>query len=160
MKYIIDIREEQEFLQKRHLSKSEDLQIINIPARAIFANKEWILEKAKDSQVYILCRSGNRSQKIKDLYFKNEPNIISVEGGLGSIPFQNEIEIIEGKGGYGLQQYMQLVFALVISGIIFSIYKEVPKFYLIIGLGFFLVFILYQVFSNSCILSKIIPYSG
>ena len=159
MIYIIDLREEQEILQERIVSKNDDYVIIAIPSRYIFANVEFIEKISRDSKVYLLCRSGNRSSSIKNKYFKNIENIISVDGGLKSLErFGDNIEILEGSGGFGMQQYMQIVFVFVMIGLLLAIFMDVKKLYLLIGLVFFIGFIFYQIFSNSCILSKIIPY--
>lgn len=158
MIYLIDLREEQELTKSRIISKDENLTIISIPQRYIFANKEFIDNISKDSKVYLLCRSGNRSGNIKNKYFKNNDNVISIEGGLKSLEqFGDKIELVYGKGGFGMQQYMQIVFAFVIIGTIIAIFMNVKKLYLMIGLGLFVAFILYQIFSNSCILSKFVP---
>lgn len=155
MKYLIDIRDEHELLDVRFVSNNIELFIVNIPGRVIFANKEWIEKKSEESQIFILCRTGNRSSKIKNKYFKNNNNISSI--GLDSLK-EFDIITIKGKGGFGIQQYIQLIFSIIILGIIISIYLNVPKLYLLIGLLVFLIFIIYQVFSKSCLMSKVIPF--
>jgi len=59
-----------------------------------------------------------------------------------------------------MQQYMQFVFTFILALTITAIYYNLPKYYLISALTLFIVFILYQVFANSCLLSKIIPYKS
>ncbi len=157
MIYIIDLREEHELKEIRYISLDPNIAIICSPARTIFANKEIIKEINKNDKVYLMCRSGNRSGKIKELYFKDDNNIISLENGLNDIERFN-IDTIKEGGGYGMQQYMQFIFACIIIITIIGIYKDISKKYLIGGLLLFIIFILYQIFSKSCILSKIIPY--
>lgn len=161
MIYIIDLREEHELSQKRIISNNEDSIVLSIPSRYIFANKEYIDNISRNAKVYLLCRTGNRSGGIKAKYFKNNENIISVDGGLKSLDqFGDRIEIIKGNGGFGIQQYMQIVFTIIIIITIIALYYNIDRIYILVGLISFLAFILYQIFSNSCILSKMIPYKN
>jgi len=161
MIYFIDLREEQELTQSRIIPKNDEITVLSIPSRYIFANKKYIEKISKDSSVYLLCRSGNRSSQIKNKYFPNNNNVISIDGGIKSLnQFNDKIEILKGNGGYGMQQYMQFVFTFILALTITAIYYNLPKYYLISALTLFIVFILYQVFANSCLLSKIIPYKS
>jgi len=159
MIYIIDLREENELGKSRIISRNNNVTVISIPSRHIFANKEFIINLSNQGKVYLLCRSGNRSLQIKNKYFKNNENITSIDNGLKALDqFGDNIEIIKGSSGLGMQQYMQIVFAFIIIGTIIAIFMNVKKIYVLIALTLFLLFILYQIFSSSCILSKIIPY--
>ena len=159
MIYIIDLREENELGKSRIISRNNNVTVISIPSRHIFANKEFITNLSNQGKVYLLCRSGNRSLQIKNKYFKNNENITSIDNGLKALDqFGDNIEIIKGSSGLGMQQYMQIVFAFIIIGTIIAIFMNVKKIYVLIALTLFLLFILYQIFSSSCILSKIIPY--
>jgi len=159
MIYIIDLREENELGKSRIKSRNNNVTVISIPSRHIFANKEFITNLSNQGKVYLLCRSGNRSLQIKNKYFKNNENITSIDNGLKALEqFGDNIEIIKGSSGLGMQQYMQIVFAFIIIGTIIAIFMNVKKIYVLIALTLFLLFILYQIFSSSCILSKIIPY--
>jgi len=159
MIYIIDLREENELGKSRIISRNNNVTVISIPSRHIFANKEFITNLSNQGKVYLLCRSGNRSLQIKNKYFKNNENITSIDNGLKALEqFGDNIEIIKGSSGLGMQQYMQIVFAFIIIGTIIAIFMNVKKIYVLIALTLFLLFILYQIFSSSCILSKIIPY--
>ena len=159
MIYIIDLREENELGKSRIISRNNNVTVISIPSRHIFANKEFITNLSNQGKVYLLCRSGNRSLQLKNKYFKNNENITSIDNGLKALEqFGDNIEIIKGSSGLGMQQYMQIVFAFIIIGTIIAIFMNVKKIYVLIALTLFLLFILYQIFSSSCILSKIIPY--
>lgn len=159
MIYIIDLREENELGKSRIISRNNNVTVISIPSRHIFANKEFITNLSNQGKVYLLCRSGNRSLQIKNKYFKNNENITSIDNGLKALDqFGDNIEIIKGSSGLGMQQYMQIVFAFIIIGTIIAIFMNVKKIYVLIALTLVLLFILYQIFSSSCILSKIIPY--
>jgi len=156
MKYIIDIREENELLHTRFISKSNHLTILCIPMRVIFANKEFIQDKSINHKIYILCRSGRRSDNIKKIFFNDNDNIISLEGGLKSMDkFSNDIETIKGKGGFGLMQYIQTMFAFIILSIIISFYYNIDKKILLSILILFLFFIIYQIITQSCIIISI-----
>ena len=76
MIYIIDLREENELGKSRIISRNNNVTVISIPSRHIFANKEFIINLSNQGKVYLLCRSGNRSLQIKNKYFKNNKNIL------------------------------------------------------------------------------------
>ena len=159
-KIIIDIRDESELLEKKLSSTDKDIIIFNIPMRNIFFNKETIKKLSENNKVYILCRSGNRSQKVKDLYFKKNKNIISIARGINNLNENKEFKNIiinSGNGGFGIQQYMQLIFVIILFIIILLLYANIGNNYIIYFSIFVLIFILYQLVSKSCIISKIVP---
>ena len=156
---IIDIREEFELLETQIKSKDETLLVMNIPMRAIFANKAWISNVSKFIPIYLMCRSGNRSGKIKNKYFKNNNNVKSVDGGLKTNLFKNKIQIVKGKGGIGLQQYIQLAFVCMMSIILLLLYLDIDKKYVMGLIAAFVLFITYQVYTKGCLISSLIPLS-
>lgn len=76
MKYMfIDIRKSDEVYKKR-IQESDNYKIYNIPMNMIQFNKELIIKHLKwVDEIYIICRSGSRSQFIKNKYFSNIQNI-------------------------------------------------------------------------------------
>ena len=103
MIYFIDLREEQELTQSRIIPKNDEITVLSIPSRYIFANKEYIEKISKDSSVYLLCRSGNRSSQIKNKYFSNNNNVISIDGGIKSLhPWRFKMPILNNKNIQGL----------------------------------------------------------
>lgn len=159
-KIIIDIREESELLEKNLSTEDKNILIFNIPMRHIIFNKDTIKKLSENNKVYVMCKSGNRSQKVKDLYFKKNKNIISLDGGINNIKENKEfdkIRINSGNGGNGLLQYMQLVFVIIMSIMIVLLYARIDPKYIMYFSIFVLIFILYQLLSKSCIMSKIIP---
>jgi len=159
MIYIIDLREEQELSHVRFISKDRNIQIISIPARYIFANQQFINEISKKSKVLLLCKKGIRSCKVKNMYFRNNPNIQSIDGGLSSIGrFSNKIEAIRGNGGFGMEQYILQIYSFVIVGLILAIYFNVNKIYILIVLAFILGITIHLTFFNSIMLTKKVPY--
>ena len=115
---VIDLRGEHE-LKEKYL-ESVNADIINIPMRNIQFNKAYIRNLAKDHKVYLVCKSGNRSSKVKSKHFPNITNVISYDGGVNNMKL-DDLKVVEsGKFGMGMQQYMQIMFAmiLVISSVI------------------------------------------
>ena len=113
----IDVRDEHELLDSRIVAPNEETLIINIPSRNIFANVQWIkATAAKGTKITLICRSANRSQKVKTLYFAQDDNIVSLDGGIKN-PM---VKLEHHTGGLGLQQILQLVFATILTGILRS----------------------------------------
>jgi len=161
MIYIIDLREEQELAQLRIISKDENVNVITIPARYIFANVEFINKISKKNKVYLLCKRGIRSCKIKSQYFPNNPNVQSISEGLGSLDkLKNQVEIIRGDGGYGMEQHLLLIFAIVLVSLMLAIYMDINKLYILAMIGLIFGVTIYLTFYNSIILSKKIPYKN
>lgn len=158
---IIDIREEFELLESHIEPITNSILVINIPTRAIFANKKWI----KDSNVpiHIICKSGNRSNNVKNTYFKDNKNVKSVNGGIKKLEenpfFKNKVKIVKGKAGLGLQQYLQLVFICLLSIILLLLYLGVDKKNIMIFISMCILFIGYQVYTQGCWLSSFLPLS-
>lgn len=160
---LIDIREEFELLEKSILSLDQSLLVMNIPSRAIFANLEWINNISNLNKIYLVCRSGNRTQNIKDKYFANNKNVKSITGGIqkigGNPLFKNKIKIMKGKGGLGIQQYIQLAFVCMLSIVLILLYFGIDKKYVMIMIMGFILFILYQIYSKGCLISSLVPLS-
>jgi rhodanese-related sulfurtransferase len=152
----IDIRDEHELLDTRIVAPNEETLIINIPSRNIFANVNWIKATAtKGTKITLICRSANRSQTVKTLYFAQDDNIVSLDGGI-----KNPLVKLEHHGGgLGLQQIIQLVFATILTGIfVGSFFMEVKQLrFFIVGIIFF---IIYQVLSKSCLMGKYVPLAS
>lgn len=108
-KIYVDIRVEHELLEKYMISVNENILVLSIPMRIIFANLEWM--NNQHVPIIIVCRTGHRSRIVKETYFSNNQDISSLEGGINGLGdnLADEIKIVYGKGGYGLQQYIQLI---------------------------------------------------
>ena len=142
-------------LEKYIVSTNEKVFVVSIPMRVIFANFEWIQRQKCD--VVIICRSGNRSQHIKNEYFSNNTNVIVLNGGINEMDTKipDNLKIVHELGGFGQQQYLQLMFAVILTLVLLlSIFPGVYTKYIIIG---FIGMILYQVFGKKCYLASIIP---
>ena len=64
-----------------------------------------------------------------------------------------------GKGGLGMQQYMQLAFSamLVLCGVL--VYMNVSKNIVLVCISVMIIFVVGQTYTQSCLLGKIIPKS-
>jgi len=161
---IIDIREEFELLEKQIRSDDPSIWVLNIPMRSIFSNKIWITNMANMHSVYIMCRSGNRSSTVKSKYFADQPNVISLDGGIKKIEsgdlFNKKIRIVQNTQSMayiGIQQYMQIIFATILLIILILLYSGVDTKYVISLISVFVLFILLQLYTKSCYMSSFFP---
>lgn len=170
--YIIDIREEHEILEERIISTSTTTSTIVscIPMKFIKWNQSLInhlTNNNKDTIIYIICRSSNRSNTIKNKYFKENSNVISIEGGVQGLKQNQElqqqlevqVQINTDKNifqTFSIQQYMQMLFAILLSITLILLVLQVKPMYIIYWLMSIILFIIYQLVTKSCILSQII----
>ena len=161
---IIDIREEHEVMTERVEARGNpDIQIVNIPMRHIAYNVDWINKMSAKMPVHIICASGNRSGKVKDKYFASNQGIKSFDGGVnllksGKAGQVSGLTVVPGgQGKFGMNQYMQMMFAailLVIAGVVYMVADKRVSLGVIATI---VAFIGFQLFSKSCLLSKLIP---
>ena len=154
----IDIRDEHEVAENQIISpNNSDVLVMNIPSRNIFANVEWIDRiTQKGVKITLICRSGSRSKKVKDLYFSNNDNITSLDNGIANPNIKLKPINTKSNLGLGIQQILQLVFTTILLFIL------IISFYTQIGvvrytLAVIIMFILYQVISKSCLIGKYVP---
>lgn len=95
MNYIIDIREESELKAKRLLSKNPDIRVINIPTSIIKEQVSFINELSKKGKVYLGCRRGIRSNKIKNELFPQNENVISIDAIDNAPKLFNNVYLIQ-----------------------------------------------------------------
>jgi hypothetical protein len=76
MKYLfIDIRKSDEVYAK-HFDQSQEYSFYNIPMNMIRFNAQTIINHLEYfNEIYIVCQSANRSQFIKNKYFKDHERI-------------------------------------------------------------------------------------
>jgi hypothetical protein len=154
---LIDIRNDTECMEKYLISNNKLISIYNIPMNHIAFNKKWIVELSNDAYVYIICKSGNRSDQVKNMYFRDIQNIISLEGGISNIKIFDGIAIIVDRGGFGKMQYVQFSFLAILLTISVLIYQHYSRIDMLIILSLIILFILYQILSKTCYIEKIIP---
>ena len=82
---IIDIRTPEEILNKRLISYSESTLLLFIPVSHIKFNVESLIKLSKRIPIYIICKKAKRSTMIKNKFFANHPNIISINGGINQL---------------------------------------------------------------------------
>lgn len=154
----IDIRDEHEVAENQIISpNNSDVLVMNIPSRNIFANVEWIDRiTQKGVKITLICRSGSRSKKVKDLYFSNNDNITSLDNGIANPNIKLKPINTKSNLGLGLQQILQLVFTTILLFIlIISFYTQIDV--VRYTLAVIIMFILYQVISKSCLIGKYVP---
>ena len=147
---VIDIREEHELKEKQLVSDS--LQIINIPMRNVIFNVDYINKLSETDQIYLVCRSANRSKLVKERHFKDNENVI-----YGKLEDIKEASIEKGKYTIkcGMQQYMQIMFLFIlIAGLVINIF--IGKFVFSIFSLLAIIMIIYQLASKSCFLGKML----
>ena len=112
---------------------------------------------ADNGKVYLMCKSGTRANKVKNKYFSNNDNVVTLEGGITKIKnneFKDDVkEISSGKkSNLGMQQYMQIMFMFImIIAFVLIIYDQR---YAMLYVMIVIVMILYQLFTKSCVLGK------
>jgi len=154
---LIDIRNDSECMEKYLISNNKLISIYNIPMNNIAFNKKWILELSNDAFVYIVCKSGNRSEKVKNTYFRDIQNIISLEGGISNIKIFEGIAIIVDRGGLGKIQYLQFSFLVILLTIFLLIILHYSRIDMILILSLIILFVIYQLVTKTCYIEKIIP---
>ncbi len=154
---LIDIRNDSECMEKYLISNNKLISIYNIPMNNIAFNKKWILQLSSDAFVYIVCKSGNRSEKVKNTYFRDIQNIISLEGGISNIKIFEGIAIIVDRGGWGKMQYLQFSFLVILLTILLLIIQHYSRIDMILILSLIILFVIYQLVTKTCYIEKIIP---
>lgn len=161
---IVDLREETELLDVQLKSNTSAVDIVNIPTRSIFANLDFINKKANELEmVYLMCRSGCRSQKVKNKYFPSNPRVQLLEGGWKNPQvLQSSIKVINRSSISNMspQQYMQMVIVLFLVSAIAMNQFDVNKTYVSLYLGAMAAFILYQILTKDCLMTSMIPLSS
>ena len=84
--FVLDVRTEEEFFGP--LGHIDGAMLIPIDELSMRINE---LEEVKDKNIYVVCRSGNRSNIGKNILRENSFNAINVDGGmLAWKPLDNE----------------------------------------------------------------------
>jgi rhodanese-related sulfurtransferase len=157
----IDIRDEHEVAENQIVAPTNtgnnDILVMNIPSRNIFANVEWMERITKKGvKITLICRSASRSKKVKDLYFADNENITSLDKGIANPNIKLKIINTKTNLGLGLQQILQLVFTTILLFILISSFYTKIEF-IRYTIAVIIIFILYQVISKSCLIGKYVP---
>jgi hypothetical protein len=97
MIYIVDVREEKELEEKRLISKNSEIRIINIPESIIKTKVDYVNNLSKNGKVYLGCKKGIRSNKIKLELFNDNPNVQSIDIIDNAPILFKDIELITNK---------------------------------------------------------------
>lgn len=147
----LDIRNSDEIKKARLKNDS----VLYIPSNMIQFNLELIQQEMdKVEQVLIICESGNRSQKIKDKYFRKE-NKVSVAPkhikDLLSEENKEDLLVVTKSWSMNLTRKIQIISGcLIVFIFIISFFQRwVLWLYLVLGC-----FMLYVGLSGNCFLSS------
>ena len=163
----IDLREESELLDVQIVSNNPTVEVVNIPPRSIFANVDYITNLLnRYDKIYLICRTGRKSDVVKLQYFEGDNRIISYEGGWKKLEKEdnnsNGIEVHRRYSIFNLapQQYMQVVIVLfLISTIVLNSYYRLDRMYMSIYISVMALFIMYQVLTKDCLMTNMIGLS-
>jgi len=158
---ILDVREEDEIAEYYVNPVNDNLQMLYIPSRMIFANVPYLKKVARTEKIWIMCKSGRRAQKVKDKYFADVDSIKVIKGGIIGIEEEEGVErefyeIVKNGRKYSPQQVMQFVFAFMLIVLVF-IYWFYNRYFLIAA-GVIIGIVLVQAFTKFCLLGMIIPW--
>lgn len=126
----IDIRKSDEIYSNR-LENSDDYGLYFFPMNTIQFNREEIIEHLKYvDEIYLVCRSANRSQYVKDRYFSEYPRIKVSEAlqfsnlnhGLNEVVIGNQTLSLNVVGSnsfnlYSIMRIIQLMLGSLILGL-------------------------------------------
>lgn len=99
--------------------------ILYIPLEYIRFNVKAITKLSLTNIIYILCKSGKRSNAIKKIYFKDIININSLRGGISTLMRQSKIlknlkvNVVKGRPKHESFYFSEL---LIIATCIYILY--------------------------------------
>lgn len=126
--------------------------ILYMPANIIKYNLDFLREYFEQyDNVYIICKSGNRSQKIKDAYFADDEKI-----SINSTHFNNisDEQVIRSSGLHmSLTRKIQIISgSIILLILLLSLFYEDAKYMFFI----FGILMLYVGISGNCFMSSIL----
>ena len=142
MKYLfIDIRKSDEVYSKR-FGLSQDYSFYNIPMNMIRFNAQSIIEHLEYfDEIYIICQTGNRSQFIKNKYFKEYDKIkvnenlqfSNLKYGLNNVSLNENKNIkinVVGSNSfnfYSVMRIIQTIMGIIMLSVGIYIYLQLRK---------------------------------
>jgi len=127
MKYLfIDIRKSDEVYAK-HFDQSQEYSFYNIPMDMIRFNAQTIINHLEYvDEIYIVCQTSNRSQFIKNKYFKNHDRIkvsqnlqfSNLKHGVNTVSLNDTVMRINIVGSNSFNFYSVMRIIQTIMGII------------------------------------------
>jgi ATP-dependent Zn protease len=124
MIYIIDVREEKELEEKRLMSKNPEIRIINIPNSIIKTKVDYVNNLSKNGKVYLGCKKGIRSNKIKLELFNNNPNVQLIDIIDNAPILFKDIELITNKSISVYNIIIHLILIVLFIIIIFLLFNR------------------------------------
>jgi rhodanese-related sulfurtransferase len=148
----LDIRNYDE-IDKKHFDpkKNTNMDILYMPANIIKYNIPYLLKNfEKYDNIKIICQSGNRSNIIKEKYFKDNKNVL-----VNDVHFKDiHDNVIISNGIYmNLTRKIQLIVGTIVLllFILTYFYKYAFIGYLLLGL-----MMLYVAISGNCFMSSLL----
>ncbi len=141
MKYLfIDIRKSDEVYSK-HFDQSQEYSFYNIPMNMIRFNAETIINHLEYvDEIYIVCQSANRSQFIKNKYFKDYKRIkvnqslqfSNLKYGSNNVSVDGTDMIINIVGNnsfnfYSVMRIIQTIMGIIMLSVAIYIYIQLRK---------------------------------
>jgi rhodanese-related sulfurtransferase len=141
MKYLlIDIRKSDE-VYSRHFDPSPEYSVYNIPMNMIRFNADTIIQHLEYiDEIYIVCQSANRSQFIKDKYFKDYTRIkvsqtlqfSNLNYGFNDVSINGNIMRVNIVGSnsfnfYSVMRIIQTIMGILMISIGIYMYIEIRK---------------------------------
>jgi rhodanese-related sulfurtransferase len=142
MKYLfIDIRKSDEVYAK-HFDQSQEYSFYNIPMNMIRFNAQTIINHLEYfDEIYIVCQSANRSQFIKNKYFKDNERIkvsknlqfSNLKYGLNNVSLNKNNDMIINIVGsnsfnfYSVMRIIQTILGIIMLTVGAYIYIQLRK---------------------------------
>lgn len=152
-KLLLDVRNHDEISNMKLKENTEISEVLYIPSNTVKFNLGFLNSYFKQfEQVYIICRSGNRSSQIKDKYFKKTVNVQLYKYNYNNIP-RELLEPYPEKTTYSLVRKIQMIMGsiLLIVFVLSFYFKNI--FYVLLP---FSLFMLYVGISGNCFMSSIL----
>jgi hypothetical protein len=177
MKYLfIDIRKSDEVYAK-HFDQSQEYSFYNIPMNMIRFNAQTIINHLEYfDEIYIVCQTSNRSQFIKDKYFKDYNRIkvsqklqfTNLKYGSNNVSFNENTNMrinISGSNSfnfYNVMRIFQTIIGIIIILVAGYTYIQLQKYNLkninclpLIILMLFGIMALYNGLTSTCSISTL-----
>ena len=179
MKYLfIDIRKSDEVYTK-HFDQSPEYSFYNIPMNMIRFNAQTMIDHLEYvDEIYIVCQSANRSQFIKDKYFKDYERIkvskklqfVNLNHGLNKVALNENTDMrinIVGSNSfnfYNVMRIQQTIMGLIIISVGGYMYMQLRNEKLLkkinilplIVLVLFGMMVLYNGLTSTCSISMLL----
>ena len=157
MKYLfIDIRKSDEVYAK-HFDQSQEYSFYNIPMNMIRFNAQTIINHLEYfDEIYIVCQTSNRSQFIKDKYFKDYNKIkvsqklqfSNLNYGSNNVSFNENTNMIINISGsnsfnfYNVMRIFQTIIGIIMISVGVYTYIQLQKYNLLKKFNFLPLFVL------------------